>query len=137
MKHLRVVQLVVMTVMMLWYVVGFAQTLTTNEPAPQKAWEILLKLSFPVIMTVIGPFATGYIKGAPSWVKYIVASLASMLVGLGAGAIPDFPLTMESAATIGATSGATGQALFMHTPTRSDIKSETKLETKSTTSETS
>ena len=79
MKYLRVIQLMMIVVMMLWYV-------------------------------------TGFIKTAPAWVKYVVASLASMLVGVGAGVIPDFPLTIESAATIGATSGATGQALFMHMP---------------------
>jgi len=116
MKYLRVIQLVMIVMMMLWYGISLAQTLTTDAPAPQKAWEVLLKLGFPVIMTVVGPFVTGFIKTAPSWVKYVVASLASMLVGAGAGAIPDFPLTIESAATIGATSGATGQALFMHMP---------------------
>lgn len=116
-KLWRIRYVFMIVVMVLWYGHAIAQTLTTDEPVPQKAWEILLKLGFPVIMTVIGPIVTGFIKSAPDWVKYIVASLASMLVGAGAGAIPDFPLTIESAATIGATSGAIGQKLFMMTPT--------------------
>lgn len=116
MKRLRVIQLIMIVIMMLWYGISLAQTLTTDEPVPQKAWEVLLKLGFPVIMTVVGPFVTGFIKSAPTPVKYVIASLASMLVGAGAGAIPDFPLGIESAATIGATSGATGQALFMSIP---------------------
>lgn len=116
MKHARVIQLMMIVVMVLWYGISLAQTLTTDEPAGQKAWEVLLKLGFPVIMTVVGPFVTGFMKSAPTWVKYVVASVASMVVGAGAGAIPDFPLTIESAATIGATSGATGQALFMQIP---------------------
>jgi hypothetical protein len=96
-----------------------AQTLTTDAPAPQKAWEILLKLAFPVLMTVIGPYATYPIRGAPTPVKYAVASLASMLIGAGLGSIPEFPLGLESAATIGMTSGATGQALYLSRPTHS------------------
>jgi len=93
-----------------------AQTLSTDAPAGQKTWEIVLKLAFPILMTAVGPYVTGYIKHAHPAAKYIVASLASMLIGVGAGAIPDFPLTMESAATIGATSGATGQFLFLQHP---------------------
>jgi hypothetical protein len=93
-----------------------AQTLTTDAPPEQKAWEILLKLAFPVLMTVIGPYATFFIKGAPTPVKYAVASLASMLIGAGLGSIPAFPLGLESAATIGMTSGATGQALYLSRP---------------------
>ncbi|MGH6821215.1 MAG: hypothetical protein ACREDU_10185 [Methylocella sp.] len=93
-----------------------AQTMTTNEPASQQAWEVLLKLAFPIVMTAVGPFVTGYIKDAHPALKYVVASLASMLVGAGAGSIPDFPLGMESAATIGATSGATGQFLYLAHP---------------------
>lgn len=94
----------------------FAQTLMTDAPPVQKTWEILLKLAFPIVMTAVGPTITSAIKTAPPIVKYLVASLASMLVGAGAGAIPDFPLTMESAATIGVTSGAIGQKLFMMHP---------------------
>ena|SRR3990167_2060969 len=96
--------------------VAVAQTLTTDAPVSQKTWEILLKLAFPVLMTAIGPSVTSFIKGWPTPVKYVIASLASMLVGAGAGSIPDFPLTMESAATIGVTSGAVGQALFVAHP---------------------
>ncbi len=99
-----------------WVSVAIAQTLTTDAPPVQKTWEILLKLAFPVVMTVVGPLVTGLIKTAPDWVKYVVASLASMLVGAGAGSIPDFPLSVESAATIGVTSGAIGQKIFMTVP---------------------
>jgi hypothetical protein len=105
-----------LTLLLLMPTMALAQTLTTEAPASQKAWEVLLKLAFPILMTIVGPFVTGYIKDAPVPVKYAVASLASMLVGAGAGSIPDFPLTMESAATIGVTSGATGQALLMMVP---------------------
>ena len=93
-----------------------AQTLMTNAPIEQKTWEIMLKLAFPVLMTAVGPMLTQYISNAPPAVKYLVASLGSMCVGAGAGAIPDFPLTIESAATIGVTSGAIGQKLFMMHP---------------------
>ena len=96
--------------------IATAQTLTTDEPAPQKLWEVLLKLAFPIVMTVVGPLVTGLIKTAPTPVKYALATLTSMLLGAGIGSIPDFPLGPESAATIGATSGATGQALFLMQP---------------------
>lgn len=100
---------------LLWASPALAQTLTTDEPAPQKAWEIILKLAFPILMTAVGPWVASYLKAAPTPVKYAVASLTSMLLGAGAGAIPDFPMGVESAATIGVTSGATGQMLFnMH-----------------------
>jgi hypothetical protein len=95
---------------------GVAQTLTTDEPAPQKMWEVLLKLAFPIVMTAVGPLVTGLIKTAPAPVKYVLAAISSMLVGAGIGSIPDFPLTPESAATIGVTSGVTGQALFTMVP---------------------
>lgn len=93
-----------------------AQTLTTDAPLEQKTWEILLKLAFPVLMTAVGPMLTQYMKTMPPVVKYLVASLGSMVVGAGAGAIPDFPLSIESGATIGVTSGAIGQKLFMMQP---------------------
>ena len=93
-----------------------AQTLMTDEPAGQKTWEVLLKLAFPILMTAVGPMATRYVKDWPPPLKYVVASLASMLVGAGLGAVPDFPLGIESAATIGATSGATGQYLYLQHP---------------------
>lgn len=96
--------------------VAVAQTLTTDASVPQKSWEILLKLAFPVLLTAVGPFVTGFVKGLPAPAKYVIASLASMLVGAGAGAIPDFPLSIESGATMGATAGAVGQKLFMTTP---------------------
>lgn len=94
-----------------------AQTLTTDAPVPQKMWEIILKLAFPLVLTVVGPFVTSFIKTAHPAIKYVVAGFASLLVGVGAGAIPDFPLTMESAGTMGVTGGVIGQKLFITTPT--------------------
>ena len=107
---------VAMVLGVLYAGVALAQTLTTDAPAEQKLWEVILKMAFPVVMTVVGPLVTGFMKTAPPWVKYVSASLASMLVGAGVGTIDSFPLTSESAATIGATSGAMGQALFLQKP---------------------
>jgi hypothetical protein len=95
---------------------AYAQTLTTDAPVEQKFWEVFLKMAFPVVMTFVGPIVTGFIKTAPDWVKYLLASISSMIVGAGFGEIPNFPLTAESAATVGLLSGPAGQALFLRKP---------------------
>lgn len=41
----------------------------------------------------------------------VVSSVIGAILAGAAGAIPDFPLTVESAATMGAAGGATGQML--------------------------
>lgn len=103
-----------------WLVVPcvvFAQTLTATNPAPapQQAWEIALKTLFPVIMTVASPYLTGWIEAGfhrmPAPIQYLVSGCLSALIGAVAGAIPDFPLGIESGANLGAASGLSGQFL--------------------------
>jgi intracellular septation protein A len=91
--------------------VALAQTLTTDEPVPQKMWEIFIKPAFMLLMAVVGPFVTRYMVTADPIIKYLVAGLASMLVGAIAGQVPGFPLTSESAANMGAGLGPAGQAI--------------------------
>lgn len=103
--------------MLLYAGYALAQTLTLdNPPAPaQASWEVLLKLAFPVIITGISPYVTGWITSSfakvhPS-IQYMISSLLGLIMGALAGQIPDFPLGSESAATIGAGAGGTGQYL--------------------------
>jgi len=91
---------------------ALAQAVTTEAPASSNPWEHMLKLAFPVILTAVGPIITGFIKTAPPWVKFICASLGTMLVGFGAGNIPDFPVYPESGAEMGLGAGATSQAIL-------------------------
>ena len=88
-----------------------AQTLLTNAPPEAKLWEVLCKAGFPLLMTAAGPFVTSFIVQANPLLKYVLAGVASMLVGALAGQIDGFPLTSESAATMGVTLGPAGQAL--------------------------
>lgn len=100
--------------LMMFYSVSFAlaQVVTTDAPASANPYEHLLKLIFPVILTAMGPILTGFIKTAPGWVKFIVASIGTTLVGFGAGSIPDFPVYPETGAEIGLGAGATSQAIL-------------------------
>jgi len=120
MKYLRVIQLVMIVVMILWYVTGFAQTLSTDAPPQQKAWEIFLKVLFPAVWTVGAPWVTGLItsgiKHVPSPLRVIISSVLGAITAGLAGAIPDFPLTIESASEMGAAGGATGQVLALLQP---------------------
>jgi hypothetical protein len=96
---------------------GFAQqSIASDAPPEEKLWQTLLKLAFPFIMTMVGPYLTSFLKTAPEPVKYVVSGLVSMLLGAGAGTIPDFPIYPESAATIGLASGIAGQKLFNTQP---------------------
>jgi len=104
--------------MLLWISMNglaISQTLESEKPAVEKTFEVLLKLAFPLVMTMVGPWVASWLKTAPSPVRYAVAGGVSMLLGAGAGEIPDFPLYPESAATIGLTSGIAGQRMYnMH-----------------------
>jgi hypothetical protein len=97
---------------LLWEVsVVLAQTILTDEPPEQKVWEVFVKPTFMLLMTIVGPFITRYITQADPIIKYLVAGLASMLVGAIAGQVPGFPLTSESAANMGAGLGPAAQAI--------------------------
>jgi len=128
MKYVRVIQLMMIVLMILWYGTVFAQTLTTDEPVPQKAWEIFLKIVFPAIWTGVAPWVTGLvtsgIKHVPTPLRVVISSILGALMAGAAGAIPDFPLGMESAATMGAAGGATGQVLANLNPSTLKPKTE-------------
>lgn len=99
---------------------ALAQTLTTDAPADQKIWEVLLKVLFPTLWTAVSPFFTGLItsgiKRVPPAFQVVISGVLGSLMAGAAGAIPDFPLSIESAATMGAAGGATGQMLANMNP---------------------
>ena len=94
---------------------SLAQTLTTDAPAEQKIWEVFLKVLFPTLWTAVSSFITGLItsgiRRVPPAFQIVISGVLGSLMAGAAGAIPDFPLSMESAATMGAAGGATGQML--------------------------
>lgn len=99
---------------------ALAQTLTTEAPAEQKLWEVFLKVLFPTLWTAVSPFITGLItsgiKRVPPAFQVVISGVLGSLMAGAAGAIPDFPLSVESAATMGAAGGATGQMLANMNP---------------------
>lgn len=99
---------------------AFAQTLTTDALPQQKAWEILLKVLFPTIWTAVAPWLTGIVTSGISHVpapfRVMISSVLGAVMAGAAGAIPDFPLTVESAATMGLAGGGTGQVLANMSP---------------------
>ena len=107
---------------------AMAQTLTTDAPVPEKAWEIILKLGFPILMTAAGPYITGlitsnFVKVHPA-IQYAITSFFSLITGALVGQIPDFPLTSESAATMAIAAGNTGQ--FMANSHKDDFHPKTE-----------
>jgi len=112
--------MLLITAMLLVYSVSFAQTLTTDAPAEQKIWEVFLKVMFPAIWTGVAPWVTGLvtsgIKLVPKPLQVMISSLLGAIMAGAAGAIPDFPLTIESAATMGLAGGGTGQVLLNMQP---------------------
>jgi hypothetical protein len=107
-----------------------AQTLTAPNPppAPQAAWEMLLKLAIPIVITGASPYLQGWItsnfaKVHPS-IQYMISSLLGLAMGAIAGQIPDFPLTSESAANMGAGAGLTGQ--FLANQSHADLHPKTE-----------
>jgi len=113
-------------VMVLYYGYAFAQTLSTDAPAGQKVWEMFLKIVFPAIWTGVAPWVTSLItkviNGIPPPVKVVISTVLGTVMAGVAGAIPDFPLTVESAATMGAAGGGTGQLLYNMTPKKEEPK---------------
>lgn len=103
---------------------ALAQTLTTDAPADQKIWEVFLKILFPTVWTAVSPFFTKYVTAVLLWVmssvpasvQIVISSVIGGLLAGMAGAVPDFPLGVESAATMGAAGGATGQLLANMNP---------------------
>lgn len=129
MGKLRVKQLAtfcILAIMVLWYSSVLAQTLTTDEPVPQKMWEVFLKILFPAVWTGLAPYITSLItkvvSGIPPSIKVVISTVLGTIMAGVAGAIPDFPLTIESAATMGAAGGGTGQVLFNMTPKKEEPK---------------
>lgn len=104
-----------------------AQTLTTDKPPDEKAWEVVLKLGFPILMSALGPYATGLITSSfakvhPS-VQYVITSILTLIAGALVGQIPQFPLGSESAATMALAAGNTGQ--FMANSRRAEFHPKT------------
>lgn len=99
---------------------ALAQTLTTDAPADQKIWEVFLKVLFPTLWTAVSPYVTGLItsgiKRVPPAFQVVISGVLGSLMAGAAGTIPDFPLSVESAATMGAAGGATGQMLANMNP---------------------
>ena len=84
-----------------------------------------MKVLFPVVWTAFAPWLTGIVTSGmtkvPKPFQVIISSVLGAVVAGAAGAIPDFPLTIESAATMGAAGGGTGQILLnMVPPTKKD-----------------
>jgi hypothetical protein len=103
---------------------AIAETLTTDAPVEQKLWEVMLKTIFPVLWTAVGPFFT---KGVtylllkvmatvPASVQIALSSIFAGAVAGVAGAIPDFPLSVESAINMAMPQGATAQMQAMMNP---------------------
>jgi hypothetical protein len=119
----------IVAIMVLWYGSVLAQTLSTNAPADQKAWEMILKIVFPAIWTGVAPWITSLITkgigGLPASVKVAISTVLGTIMAGVAGSIPDFPLTIESAATMGAAGGGTGQILYNMTPPSTKPKDPT------------
>lgn len=90
-------------------------------PAPEEWYKTLLKILFPALWTVGGPWLTGLVTSGfakvPTWIQVPIATALSAIVGALAGAIPDFPLTISSAAEMAAAGGGTGQILANMHPT--------------------
>ena len=128
-RYSKCITLIIAVFVMFWYGNAIAQTLTTDAPVEQKIWEVLLKVLFPVIWTGVSPLITMYIsKGIGTLrpeVKVAVSTVLGAVMAGAAGAIPDFPLTIESAATMGAGGGATGQFLYNVNPTKENVKDST------------
>jgi hypothetical protein len=112
-------------------VTSYAQTLTTDAPPQQKIWEIFLKVLFPAVWTAVAPWVTGLITSGisrvPASLQVVISSVLGAVMAGAAGAIPDFPLTIESAATMGAAGGGTGQLLVNMSPIAMHPKTDAVL----------
>lgn len=121
----------VAVLMLLIALPALAQTLTTDAPADQKIWEVFLKVLFPTLWTAVSPYVTGLItsgiKRVPPALQVVISGVLGSLMAGAAGAIPDFPLSVESAATMGAASGATGQMLANMNPRAMQPKTDAAI----------
>ncbi len=116
--------LTVLLMMILMALPATAQTLTTDAPVLQKMWEIFLKIIFPTLWTAVSPLFTrgitwGLLKvmtSVPQAVQIPISSVVGSIIAGLCGAVPDFPITPETAATMGIGCGATGQVLFAAHP---------------------
>ena len=122
----KIVTFCMLAIIVLWYSHVLAQTLTTDEPAPQKMWEVFLKIIFPAVWTGLAPWLTSLVTKVtgtlPDSIKVVISTVLGTVMAGVAGAIPDFPLTIESAATMGAAGGGTGQILYNMTPKKEESK---------------
>ena len=113
---MRGLALCILLVMVFNTAVAIAQTVTTDAPAPEKIWQVVLKLAFPIITTAIIPWLSGYLKMVPQPVKIGLSAIVSLLVGAGIGTLPDFPMGPESTANVALANGATGRVLLNMSP---------------------
>lgn len=105
--------------MLLCTVPALAQAVISDVPAVEQSWEVGIKLFFPVLWTAVSPYLTGFVtKGmlrvmssVPNSLQVVVSSVIGMVMGGLAGAVPDFPVTVESGMAMGAAGGASGQVL--------------------------
>lgn len=115
----------VLLTLLMWMVAvpAVAQTLTTDLPASTKAIDIFVKIAAP-ILSALSPFLTKYVTmGMLKVVSAVPASLqtalssvfSAVILGL-AGAFTDFPLSTESAATVGLGIGAASQSMASAKP---------------------
>lgn len=97
----------------------FAQTLGTDKPPEQQIVEIFLKLLFAFGIGV-APWLTGKLTAGlthvPFAVRAVISTTITSLIGALFGSIPEFPLTMESSAEIGASWGVVGQWIAQKNP---------------------
>lgn len=102
---------------------AIAQTLTTDAPPEQKAMDIAVKILAP-ILSALSPFITKYVtlglmkvmSSVPATFQTALSSLFSAVILGLAGAFTDFPLSTESAATVGLGIGAMSQAMAAAKP---------------------
>lgn len=121
MRAISLLMAVMALVALLFPFLGLAQEATIAAPAPQqKLWEVFLKVLFPTLWTAVAPYITGLItsgiKKVPPVFQVVISGVLGALMAGAAGAIPEFPLTIESAATMGGASGAAGQVLANMNP---------------------
>lgn len=113
-RALSLLMAVLALVAILFPFLGLAQEATAPAPE-QKLWEVFLKVLFPTLWTAVAPYITGLItsgiKRVPPVFQVVISGVLGSLMAGAAGAIPDFPLGIESAATMGAAGGASGQLL--------------------------
>ena len=109
----------------------FAQALQPGESPEQKIIELLVK-AVGMASVAVAPWLTGKLTAGLASVPYPVRLFISSAIGsilMGAiGFIPEFPLTVESGAEMGAAGGLAGEWLALRNPntfTPNTVKPET------------